>query len=58
MLSRNNPHWNHTMIAEKEKIYVICGYNLNKYEVGDIQAKLWSELPDLLSPERQRSILF
>lgn len=54
----NNPHWNHTLIAEKEKIYVICGYNLNKYEVGDIQTKLWSELPDLLSPERQRSILF
>jgi hypothetical protein len=46
------------MIAEKEKIYVICGYNLNKYEVGDIQAKLWSELPDLLSPERQRNILY
>ena len=46
------------MIAEKEKIYVICGYNLNKWEVSDIQAKLWSELPDLPPPERQRNILF
>ena len=46
------------MIAEKEKIYVICGYNSNKCEIGDIQAKLWSELLNLLSPERQRNILF
>ena len=53
-----NPHWNHSMIADKEKIYVIGGYNSNKCEVYDIQAKTWSELPDLLSPERQRSMLF
>ena len=53
-----NPHWNHSMIADKEKIYVIGGYNSNKCEVYDIQAKAWNELPDLLSPERQRSMLF
>ena len=53
-----NPHWNHSMIADKEKVYVIGGYNSNKCEVYDIQAKAWSELPDLLSPERQRSMLF
>jgi hypothetical protein len=53
-----NPHWNHSMIADKEKIYVIGGYNSNKCEVYDIQAKTWSELPDLFSPERQRSMLF
>ena len=53
-----NPHWNHSMIGDKEKIYVIGGYNSNKCEVYDIQAKTWSELPDLLSPERQRSMLF
>ena len=53
-----NPHWNHSMIADKEKIYVIGGYNTNKCEVYDIKAKTWSELPDLLSPERQRSMLF
>mgnify|MGYP002624196121 CR=1 FL=1 len=53
-----NSHWNHSMIADKEKIYVIGGYNSNKCEVYDIQSKTWSELPDLLSPERQRSMLF
>ena len=53
----NNPHWNHIMIAQK-KIYFLGGYNSYKCEVNNTQAKVWSELPDLLSPERQRSILF
>ena len=51
-------HWNHSMIAENEKIYVIGGYNSNKCEVYDIANKAWNELPDLLAKERQRSMLF
>ena len=51
-------HWNHSMIAENEKIYVIGGYNSNKCEVYDIANKTWNELPDLLAKERQRTMLF
>jgi len=51
-------HWNHSMIAKNGKIYVIGGYNSNKCEVYDIEKKIWSELPDLISKERQKSMLF
>ena len=51
-------HWNHSMIAEKDKIYVIGGYNSNKCEVYDITKKTWNEMPDLIAKERQRSMLF
>ena len=51
-------HWNHSMIAENEKVYVIGGFNSNKCEVYDIAKKTWNELPDLLAKERQRSMLF
>ena len=51
-------HWNHSMIANNGKIYVIGGYNSNKCEVYDIEKKTWSELPDLISKERQKSMLF
>ena len=30
------PHWNHSMIADKNKIYVIGGYNSNKCEMFDL----------------------
>ena len=53
-----HPHWNHSMVANKDKIYVIGGYNSNKCEVYDIISKTWSEMPDLKAPERQRSMLF
>ena len=51
-------HWNHSMIAEKGKIYVIGGYGSNKCEVYDINSKTWKEMPDLIEKERQRSMLF
>jgi hypothetical protein len=51
-------HWNHSMIANNGKIYVIGGYNTNKCEVYDIEKKTWSELPELVSKERQKSMLF
>ena len=51
-------HWNHSMIANKDKIYVIGGYNSNKCEIYDITNKTWSEMPDLIAKERQRSMLF
>jgi hypothetical protein len=53
-----NSHWNHSMIADKEKIYVIGGYNSNKCEFYDIVNKSWNEMPDLIANERQRSMLF
>ena len=51
-------HWNHSMIADKDKIYVIGGYNSNKCEVYDIAKRSWTEMPDLIAKERQRSMLF
>jgi len=51
-------HWNHSMIANNGKIYVIGGYNSNKCEVYDIEKKTWNELPNLISKERQKSMLF
>ena len=54
----NNSHWNHSMIADKGKIYVIGGYNSNKCEVYDIVNKSWKGIPDLIANERQRSMLF
>ena len=51
-------HWNHSMIGEKGKIYVIGGFNSNKCEFYDIYKKEWSEMPDLIEKERQRSMLF
>ena len=51
-------HWNHSMIADKGKIYVIGGYGSNKCEVFDISSNSWSEMPDLIEKERQRAMLF
>jgi len=51
-------HWNHSMIANKGKIYVIGGYNTNKCEYYDIAEKTWKEMPNLIENERQRSMLF
>ena len=56
-LMKNN-HFNHSMIADKEKIYVIGGYDSNKCEVFDIANNKWNEMPDLNSKERQRSMLY
>ena len=50
-------HWNHSMIADKDKIYVIGGYNSKKCEIYDITSKTWSEMPDLNEKERQRCML-
>ena len=51
-------HYNHSMIGNKGKIYVIGGYGSNKCEVYDIASKTWNEIPDLIEKERQRSMLF
>ena len=56
--SMKNTHWNHSMIAEKGKIYVIGGYNSNKCEYYDISSKTWNEMPDLVAKERQRPMLY
>ena len=53
-----NYHWNHSMIADKDKIYVIGGYNSNKCEYYDIANKTWNDMPDLTAKERQRTMLF
>ena len=53
-----NYHWNHSMIADKDKIYVIGGYNSNKCEYYDITNKTWNDMPDLTAKERQRTMLF
>ena len=52
------PHWNHSMIADKGKIYVIGGYGSNKCEMYDLSSNTWSEMPDLIEKERQRSMLY
>ena len=51
-------HWNHSMIADKGKIYVIGGYGSNKCEMYDLSSNTWSEMPDLIEKERQRSMLY
>ena len=51
-------HWNHSMIADKGKIYVIGGYASNKCEVYDLSSNTWTEIPDLIEKERQRSMLY
>ena len=56
-LMKNN-HFNHSMIGDKEKIFVIGGYNSNKCEFYDIARKTWNEMPDLFAKERQRSMLY
>ena len=52
------PHWNHSMIADKNKIYVIGGYNSNKCEMFDLSSNTWTDIPDLIEKERQRSMLY
>ena len=52
-----NPHWNHSMIANENQIYVIGGYNSNKCERFDIINQKWFEMPDLKVKERQRAML-
>ena len=52
------PHWNHSMIGDKGKIYVIGGCGSNKCEMYNLNNNTWSEIPDLIEKERQRSMLF
>ena len=52
------PHWNHSMIADKNKIYVIGGYNSNKCEMFDLSSNTWTDIPDIIEKERQRSMLY
>ena len=50
-------HWNHTMIANDNYIFVIGGYNSNKCEAFNLRTLKWEEMPNLYSNERQRTIL-
>jgi galactitol-specific phosphotransferase system IIB component len=50
-------HWNHSMIANDNYIFVIGGYNSNKCEYFNLETLKWDSLPDLNSEERQRPML-
>ena len=50
-------HWNHSMIANDNYIFVIGGYNSNKCEYFNFETLKWESLPDLNSEERQRPML-
>ena len=50
-------HFNHSMIANENYIFAIGGYNSNKCEAFNLNTLKWEEMPDLNSPERQRTIL-
>ena len=50
-------HKNHSMIAYKDYIFAIGGYNSNKCEYFNINNLKWETLPDLNSTERQRAML-
>jgi len=50
-------HWNHSMIANDNYIFVIGGYNSNKCECFNLETLKWESLPDLNSEERQRPML-
>ena len=51
-------HWNHSMIANENYIFVIGGCNSNKCEAFNMQTLKWESMPDLNSPERQCAMLF
>ena len=53
-----NPHWNHSMICNDNYIFVIGGYNSNKCEKFNLTTLKWESMPDLISTERQRAILY
>ena len=50
-------HWNHSMIANNDYIFVIGGYNSNKCECFNLKTLKWELMPDLNIEERQRPIL-
>ena len=50
-------HWNHSMISEKNNVFVVGGFNSNKCEYFNLKVLKWEVLPDLNSDERQRPIL-
>ena len=52
-----NPHWNHSMVGYKKKIFVIGGFNSNKCEAFNFETNKWEMLPDLNSKERQRPVI-
>ena len=57
MPSMNYSHWNHSMIANDDYIFVIGGYNSNKCECFNLKTLKWEIMPDLNIEERQRPIL-
>ena len=50
-------HWNHSMIANDNYIFVVGGYNSNKCEYFNLKTLKWESMPNLNSEERQRAML-
>ena len=50
-------HWNHSMIANDNYVFVIGGYNSNKCECFNLKTLKWEAMPDLNREERQRPML-
>lgn len=50
-------HYNHTMFAYNDYIYVIGGFNSNKCERFHIISNKWEQMEELISIERQFPIL-
>jgi hypothetical protein len=50
-------HWNHSMIANDNYIFVVGGYNSNKCEYFNLKTLKWGSMPNLNSEERQRAML-
>ena len=57
MPEMKNSHWNHTMIANDNYVFVIGGNNSNKCECFNLKTSKWESMPNLNSEERQRPIL-
>jgi len=53
----NFSHWNHSMISNKDYIFVIGGYNSNKCEFFVFKTLTWEKMFDLNIEERQRAML-
>ena len=50
-------HWNHSMIANDNYVFVVGGYNSNKCEYFNFKTLKWGSMPNLNSEERQRAML-
>jgi hypothetical protein len=58
MPSMIDSHWNHSMIANNDYIFVIGGYNSNKCEIFNLKTNKWESIASLISFERQHPTLY